>query len=67
MTHRAAILLGSNIEPGANIRAAVDALRGSPRLFMISCSSVYRTQPVGPPGQPSFANAAVLVATSLEP
>ena len=67
MTHRAGILLGSNIEPLANIMAAVGVLRASPHLAIVSCSSVYRTPAVGPPGQPPFANAAVLVDTSLEP
>jgi 2-amino-4-hydroxy-6-hydroxymethyldihydropteridine diphosphokinase len=60
--------LGSNVgERRAQLQRAVDALPGV-GVEVIACSSTYDTDPVGEvTDQPSFLNACVLVATTLEP
>ena len=63
---RAFIGLGSNVGNRLqNLRRAVRLLsdRG---LTVVAASSVYETDPVGPP-QPDFLNAAVAVETELQP
>lgn len=55
------ISLGSNIDPEANLPAAVQLLR---RLGDVTAvSTVYETLPVGYSDQPNFLNAAVLLET----
>lgn len=60
--------LGSNIgERGANLQAAVDALRAD-GVAVTASSSVYDTDPVGEIlDQASFLNACVKIETDLEP
>lgn len=60
--------LGSNVgDRRAQLQAALDALPGA-GVQVLSCSSVYDTDPVGEvPDQPSFLNACALVQTELEP
>ena len=65
--HRVLISLGSNVEPERHIPAAVELLEEDACLNVLAVSSVYRTEAVGPPGQPPFHNAAMLVETGLEP
>lgn len=60
-----ALSLGSNIEPGRNLPLAVAMLRGAGRI--VGVSRVFETDPVGPPGQTPFLNAAVLFETALDP
>lgn len=48
----------------ANLREAIDHLRECAQV--LSLSSVYETDPVGPP-QPAFLNAACLIETRLAP
>ncbi|MFQ5966423.1 MAG: 2-amino-4-hydroxy-6-hydroxymethyldihydropteridine diphosphokinase [Acidimicrobiia bacterium] len=67
MTNRAAILLGSNIEPEANLAAALERLDQHEALDVLATSAVYRSDPVGPAGQPPFLNAAVVLETPLPP
>jgi 2-amino-4-hydroxy-6-hydroxymethyldihydropteridine diphosphokinase len=55
--------LGSNLEPEANLRAAVELLAAQTTL--IAVSSVWETRPLGLTGQPNFLNAAAMAATSL--
>lgn len=55
--------LGANIEPEANLVAAVRLLRGAGRVLAVS--AVYETEPVGAPDQPHFLNAAVMLETAL--
>lgn len=55
--------LGSNIEPAANLRAAVELLTAQTHLLAVS--SVWETRPLGLTGQPNFLNAAAIVETSL--
>ncbi len=64
---RVVIGLGSNLgDRLAHLEAAVLRLRADRALFILARSSVYETAPVGPP-QGDFLNAAILLATSLEP
>ena len=61
---RAFIGAGANLdEPVRQIRQAQDELEKSPGVTLLSASSLYRTQPVGPVEQPPFINAVF----SLEP
>lgn len=58
--------LGSNLEdPAAQLRRALDALARHPALELLAVSPFYRTDPVGPPGQPDFVNAVAAVRTAL--
>ena len=59
--------LGSNIEPEANLQAAVDALADHPELSLIRVSPVYRTPPWGPVPQDDYLNAVAEVRTVLGP
>ena len=62
--HRAYLSLGSNIEPEAHLRAAIDELRA--RFGEIVVSPVYRSRAVGFDG-PDFLNLAVAIDTDLDP
>jgi 2-amino-4-hydroxy-6-hydroxymethyldihydropteridine diphosphokinase len=60
--------LGSNVgDRRAHLQAAVDGL-GAAGVEVLASSSVYDTDPVGQvPDQPSFLNACLLTATTLQP
>ncbi len=60
----ACLSLGSNLEPEANLRSAIAALRA--RFGQVRLSRVYRTRAVGFDGG-DFLNAAAVVETDLEP
>ena len=63
---RAFVGLGSNLgDRLQNLRSAVEYL-GRKGVTVLAASSVYETEPVGPP-QPEFLNAAVAVETDLPP
>jgi 2-amino-4-hydroxy-6-hydroxymethyldihydropteridine diphosphokinase len=59
------VSLGSNIEPGTNLKRAIELLgkKGTVRVI----SSAYRTAPQGFVEQADFLNMAVCVETSLDP
>lgn len=66
----ALIGLGSNLasragSPAQTILAAISGLRLLGRVLAVS--RLYRTEPVGYSGQPSFTNAAAALGTSLTP
>lgn len=62
---RAFVGLGSNLgDRHSNLRAAVESLRVTGGVQVTATSSVYETDPVGPP-QPDFLNAVVEIETSL--
>jgi 2-amino-4-hydroxy-6-hydroxymethyldihydropteridine diphosphokinase len=64
----ACIALGSNLgDREAHLAAAIAALRGLPSTEVDSISAVYETDPVGPPPQDPYLNAAVRVTTRLDP
>jgi 2-amino-4-hydroxy-6-hydroxymethyldihydropteridine diphosphokinase len=62
---RAFISIGSNIDPETNVKNAVRRLGSTARVVAIS--TVYFTEPVGPPGQPWFYNCVVEIETDLAP
>lgn len=57
--------MGSNQEPERHLPCAARML--AERADVLTASSAWATTPVGPPGQPAFVNAAVLVRTTLPP
>jgi len=60
--------LGSNLgDPRRSLLDAIDGLAGAPGIVLLRCSRLFRSAPVGPPGQPDYLNAAVAVATQLAP
>lgn len=65
---RAFIGLGSNLsDPGAQILKACAELGNLPQTRLLSCSSLYRSAPVGYADQPDFINAVAEVETGLAP
>ena len=68
MAKTAYVALGSNLEqPELQLQRAVDNIDSAPDITVTACSKLYRSDPVGPPGQPDYCNAVVAVNTALEP
>lgn len=64
----AIIALGANLgDRLATMREAVARIEGLPGTTLVAASHTFDTAPVGPPDQPRYLNAAVLVETSLAP
>lgn len=64
---RCFIGLGSNLEdPVQQVRDALAELSQLPRSSLRAQSSLYRSDPVGPAGQPDYINAVAELATDLE-
>ncbi|MEY4137006.1 MAG: 2-amino-4-hydroxy-6-hydroxymethyldihydropteridine diphosphokinase, partial [Actinomycetota bacterium] len=62
----AVIALGANLgDARAALAGAIEALRETAGIRVISESSVYVTAPVGGVEQPDYVNAVVTVETSL--
>ncbi|HIP53557.1 MAG TPA: 2-amino-4-hydroxy-6-hydroxymethyldihydropteridine diphosphokinase [Chromatiales bacterium] len=62
------IALGSNLDgPLTQLERAVKALGALPDTALKRVSPYYRTAPIGPPGQPDYFNAVVLLETYLDP
>ncbi len=60
--------IGANLgDPVGSIREAVEKLRENPRITLLRCSSLYRTEPVGKAEQDWFVNGVIQCGTSLEP
>lgn len=60
--------LGSNQQqPAEQIRAALSSMGNLPGCRGLHASSLYRTQPIGPAGQPDYINAVAGFHTSLPP
>lgn len=67
-THRAYIGIGSNLGPRhATIHAGVRDLGRVPGVRVVRLSSIIETDPVGPPGQGPYLNAAAELETTLDP
>ena len=65
MTAAAYVGVGSNLgNPATRVRAAIEALRA---LGQVRASSLYRTEPLGDPGQPWYLNAVCELRTGLAP
>lgn len=68
MPHTAFISLGANLgDPVGTVGQAITTLGQKPGLSLLKVSSLYRTAPLGVQGQPDFVNAALAVATELDP
>jgi 2-amino-4-hydroxy-6-hydroxymethyldihydropteridine diphosphokinase len=62
------VAFGANLgDPVATLRAAAADLGARPGIDLVAGSPIYRTRPIGPPGQPDFANAVARVETTLAP
>jgi 2-amino-4-hydroxy-6-hydroxymethyldihydropteridine diphosphokinase len=60
--------LGSNLQdPSRQVFSAFAALADLPSSRLVNCSRLYRSPPLGPPGQPDYVNAATLLDTGLGP
>ncbi len=60
--------LGSNLEdPRHQVETALRALAGLPGARLLKASRLYRTPPLGPPGQPDYVNAVALLETRDAP
>ncbi len=60
--------LGSNLdEPRRQVEHALQALRALPECQLLHHSSLYRSDPVGPPNQPDYINAVAMLGTTLAP
>ena len=65
MSELAYIGIGANLgDAAASVRQAIAALG---RLGPTRASSLYRTEPLGDPGQPWYVNAVAELLTDLEP
>lgn len=62
------VALGSNLDgPARHVCEAFSALDALPGTRLQRRSSLYRSRPVGPPGQPDYVNAVAELETALEP
>ena len=60
------IAFGANLgEPVETLRSAAVALGRRPGVELAAGSPIYRTRPIGPPGQPDYANAVARVNSTL--
>ena len=67
-SHLCYIGLGSNLDnPKQQVIEALNALDKIPNTALLKHSSLYRSDPVGPPGQPDYINAVAALSTHLEP
>ena len=68
MSVHAYIGLGSNLEsPIQQVSDALIELNQIPQTRLLRQSQLYRSDPVGPSGQPDYINAVALLETALEP
>lgn len=60
--------LGANLgTPAAQVERALALIAALPETTLIARSPLYRSDPVGPAGQPDYCNAACMIDTTLEP
>ena len=60
--------LGTNLgDREENLRSACGQVSEQKQITTLQVSRVYQTPPLGPPDQPDYLNAAMLVETSLHP
>ncbi|MDX8401129.1 MAG: 2-amino-4-hydroxy-6-hydroxymethyldihydropteridine diphosphokinase [Mariprofundaceae bacterium] len=65
---RAYVALGANLgNARATLLSARERLAVHPRCQLVACSRLYRTPPLGPPGQPDYLNAVLALETDLAP
>lgn len=64
----ALIAIGSNLgDRSANIERSLVALDALPGIVVTCISTIIETEPVGPPGQGPYLNAAAALDTALSP
>ncbi|MBU6245463.1 MAG: 2-amino-4-hydroxy-6-hydroxymethyldihydropteridine diphosphokinase [Actinomycetales bacterium] len=64
---RVVLALGANLgDPDQALRAAAQAIAAEPGIEIIAASHIYRTDPVGGPEQPVYANAVLIVQTTRQ-
>lgn len=64
----AAIALGGNLgDPPATLSRAVERLNEHSAIHVLAVSELYRSEAIGPSGQPDYANAVVSIVTALAP
>ena len=62
------VALGSNLgDRGAHLEAALAALRSTEGIEVVAVSRTFETDPVGPPPQGPYLNAAARLRTTLSP
>jgi len=62
------IALGGNLgDVAANFHAARNSIAQWDNTHVTAASLLYRTPPLGPPGQPDYYNAVIAVESGLEP
>lgn len=60
--------LGSNLEnPREQVSRALKELAAIPQTTLEKRSSLYRSEPIGPAGQPDYINAVARISTQLQP
>lgn len=65
---RAWLGLGANLgDPVAQVERALLQIAALPETRLIARSLLYRSDPVGPPGQPDYCNAVCAIETALAP
>lgn len=65
---RVYIGLGSNLaEPVQQLQAALAAIGQLPRCRLVAVSSLYASDPLGPPDQPRYVNAVAALDCELAP
>lgn len=65
---RVYIGLGSNLaEPREQLRDALKALADIPSSRLVAVSSLYVSDPLGPPDQPRYNNAVAVLETTQDP
>lgn len=62
---KAFVSAGSNIEAEKNMRQALRLLVNDVRVRAVS--TVYLTEPIGPPGRPPYYNCVIQIETALPP
>ncbi|OQW93044.1 MAG: 2-amino-4-hydroxy-6-hydroxymethyldihydropteridine diphosphokinase [Beggiatoa sp. IS2] len=68
MTSTVCIGLGSNLQnPLGQVQQALTSLSHLPTTQVWKHSSLYRSAPLGPPGQPDYINAVAVLQTELLP
>ncbi|MDP0562650.1 MAG: 2-amino-4-hydroxy-6-hydroxymethyldihydropteridine diphosphokinase [Candidatus Endonucleobacter sp. (ex Gigantidas childressi)] len=62
------IALGSNLGNSRHqLQCAVYDMDSEKSINLLRCSKLYRSSPIGPPGQPDYYNAVIAVTTDLPP
>ena len=65
---RAYLGLGANLgQPAEQLESAMLEIAALPGTRLIARSTLYRSHPVGPPGQPDYCNAVCCIETDLTP